>query len=86
MLLILRPSFIVTCGDCLILLLTHETADPIKKWKEFIGNTDPEVAKRDQPESLRALYGIDRIKNEFHGSDDHISANRERDIFKFPIP
>ncbi len=37
----------MTCGDCLILLLTHETADPIKKWKEFIGNSDPEVAKRD---------------------------------------
>jgi hypothetical protein len=29
---------------------------------------------------------MDRIKNEFHGSDDPFSANRERDIFKFPIP
>ena len=32
----------MTCGDCLILLLTHETEDPIKKWKALIGPSDPE--------------------------------------------
>ena len=52
----------------------------------MIGPWDPEEAKKTHPESLRALYGIDGIKNEFHGSDDPFSANRERDIFKFPIP
>lgn len=52
----------------------------------MIGPSNPEVAKRDKPDSLRAVYGISYIKNEFHGSDDPISANRERDIFKFPIP
>ena len=76
----------MTSGDCLILILTHETEDPIKKWKEFIGPQNPEDAKKDAPESLRALYGVDYIRNEFHGSDDPVSANRERDIFKFPIP
>jgi len=35
---------------------------------------------------LRAKYGVDRIKNEFHGSDSPYEANKERDIFKFPIP
>ena len=49
----------MTSGDCLVLLLTHETEDPIKKWKEMIGDKDPEKAKSDNPESLRAIYGVD---------------------------
>jgi hypothetical protein len=35
---------------------------------------------------LRAIHGSDNIKNAFHGSDDERSANKERDIFLFPIP
>ena len=52
----------------------------------MIGNKDPVEAKKQDPQSLRALYGVSLIKNEFHGSDDPSSANKERDIFKFPIP
>lgn len=35
---------------------------------------------------MRAVYGINLIKNELYGSDNYIEANKERDIFKFPIP
>ena len=60
--------------------------DPIKRWKALIGPSDPETAKTDAPESLRALYGVDLIRNGFHGSDDPRAANKERDVFKFSIP
>lgn len=32
-------------GECVILLLCHETEDPINKWKKLIGPSDPLEAK-----------------------------------------
>ena len=32
-------------GDSVVLLLCHETENPIEKWKKLIGKCDPEVAK-----------------------------------------
>jgi nucleoside diphosphate kinase len=59
---------------------------PIIRWKKLIGDKDPAEAKIKDPKSLRALYGIDLIKNAFYGSDDPKTANKERDVFLFPIP
>jgi hypothetical protein len=59
---------------------------PVTRWKKFLGDKNPATAKEDEPESLRALYGTDIIRNGFHGSDDDRASNRERDIFLFPIP
>ena len=59
---------------------------PVVRWKKLIGNKNPEEAKSEEAESLRALFGQDEIRNAFHGSDDPLSANKERDIFLFPIP
>ena len=75
-----------TTGESLVVLLSHSTQDPIPLLKTIIGNKDPEVAKKNEPTSLRAKYGIDIIKNEFFCSDDQIGANKDRDIFRFPIP
>jgi len=52
----------------------------------MIGSSDPNEAKKSFPDSLRAKFGTSLIKNEFHGSDSPFDANKERDIFKFPIP
>lgn len=55
----------------------------------MIGNKDPESAKGEKYENqevLRATYGADIIRNAFHGSDNPKAANKERDIFLFPIP
>ncbi len=59
---------------------------PIIRWKKMIGDKDPAEAKIKDPNSLRAKYGIDIIRNAFHGSDDPKSANKERDVFLFPVP
>lgn len=73
-------------GDSLVLLLSHASADPIPLMKSLVGNKDPETAKKTEPNSLRAKYGKDLIKNEFFCSDDQLGANKDRDIFRFPIP
>lgn len=59
---------------------------PIIRFKKLIGDKDPSEAKAKDPKSLRAIYGIDQIKNAFWGSDDPKAANKERDVFLFPIP
>jgi len=73
-------------GECVVLLLCHEKENPIEKWKKMIGPADPAEAKKSSPTSLRAVYGQSLIKNELHGSDSPVEANKERDVFKFPIP
>ena len=52
----------------------------------MIGSSDPIEAKKSEPNSLRSKFGKDWIRNEFHGSDSPFDANKERDVFKFPIP
>ena len=61
-------------------------ASPVERWKKLLGNKSPEEAKFENAKSLRALFGQNDIKNGFYGSDDPIAANKERDIFLFPIP
>ena len=75
-------------GESLVILLSHATGDPISLLKAMVGNKDPEVAKKAEggANTLRAKYGKDMIKNEFYASDDQLSANKERDVFRFPIP
>ena len=61
-------------------------APPYIRWKELIGNKEPPVAKSTNPNSLRGLYGVDIIKNEFWGSDSASDSYRELSIFMFPLP
>lgn len=75
-----------TSGEVMVFLLSHEKEDPVAKWKELLGDKSPENAVKETPDCLRAKYGQDIIKNGFYGSDTKICANKDRDIFKFPIP
>jgi len=59
---------------------------PYARWKDIIGNKDPSIAKTSNPQSLRGIYGIDIIKNEFWGSDSASDAYRELSNFMFPLP
>lgn len=51
--------------------------DAIVKWRQIIGPTNVEVARREKPNSLRALYAKSTTQNFAHGSDSPKSANRE---------
>eukprot|EP00829_Urostomides_striatus_P017432 TRINITY_DN601_c0_g1_i1.p1 TRINITY_DN601_c0_g1~~TRINITY_DN601_c0_g1_i1.p1 ORF type:complete len:334 (-),score=115.50 TRINITY_DN601_c0_g1_i1:54-995(-) len=54
--------------------------DAVNKWRSLIGPTNSETARKEAPNSIRALYGTDGSKNAVHGSDSSVSAIREIDI------
>lgn len=66
--------------------INTQYAPPYVRWKELIGNKDPSTAKTLNANCLRALYGVDIIKNEFWGSDNASDSYRELSIFMFPLP
>ncbi|GAB1294567.1 Thioredoxin domain-containing protein 6 [Apodemus speciosus] len=71
----------------LILTKTEGTEDVVSAWRTFLGPCDPNVARREHPESLRAQYGTEMPFNAVHGSRDTEDANRELHLlfpsFKF---
>ncbi|XP_051878791.1 thioredoxin domain-containing protein 6 [Pristis pectinata] len=75
----------MSSGPCRVLIISKPegTDDVIPLWKEFIGPTDVEIAKQEKPESLRALYGTEKLFNAVHGCDDKEQAARELAFF-FP--
>ncbi|XP_071942611.1 thioredoxin domain-containing protein 3 homolog isoform X8 [Antedon mediterranea] len=56
----------MTSGPSMVMVLSRE--DAIDNWRTLMGPTDPEVAKDQAPESLRALLGKDILHNAIHGS------------------
>jgi len=69
----------MTSGPIVAMLL--EKADGIKEWRRVMGPTNFEVAKKEAPNSVRALYGESMTKNASHGSDSPESAKREVGFF-----
>ncbi|EMP41633.1 Nucleoside diphosphate kinase like protein 5 [Chelonia mydas] len=55
----------------------------IAYWKELIGPSNSIRAKETHPDSLRAIYGTDDLRNAVHGSIRFSSAEREIQ-FMFP--
>ncbi|KAL1781668.1 thioredoxin domain-containing protein 6 [Sigmodon hispidus] len=61
----------------LILTKTEGTEDVVTAWRTFLGPCDPDEARRENPESLRAQYGTEMPFNAVHGSRDRDDADRE---------
>merc|ERR1712207_44827 len=66
-------------GELVALKLERENA--IKTWRTVMGPTNFETAKKEAPDSVRALYATNMTKNASHGSDSPQSAKRELDFF-----
>lgn len=47
-------------------------------WRGLLGFSDPAVARREAPQSVRAQFGTDCIKNVGHGSDSPAAVARVR--------
>ncbi|XP_075034690.1 thioredoxin domain-containing protein 6 [Mixophyes fleayi] len=74
----------MSSGPCHVLIISNTAdEDVIPAWREFIGPTDVEIAKKEKPESLRAQYGTEVLYNAVHGSSDREQASRELAFF-FP--
>lgn len=68
-------------GSIIALELVGENA--VERWREVMGPLDPEEARQSAPESLRALYGVKKDSNAFHGAASAEEAAREKEFF-FP--
>lgn len=62
-------------GDCLAMWVAGE--DAVAAVRALLGPTDPVIARRDAPDTLRALYGAQLPKNHAHASDSPEAATRE---------
>ena len=71
----------MSSGPIIALILAKNNA--IEDWRNFMGPTNSMNARIAAPESLRAKYGIDEMRNGFHGSDGSLTAEREIRFF-FP--
>lgn len=71
----------MSSGPLVALALTKPAA--VKAWRALAGPTDPVVARRERPRSLRALYGSDALRNGLHASASPEAAARELRFF-FP--
>ncbi|KAG9390456.1 Nucleoside diphosphate kinase [Carpediemonas membranifera] len=81
-----KPFFInlvsmMTEGPVMPLLITGPNA--IQAYRRLMGPTSPEGARMTHPDSIRAIYGVDKTRNAVHGSDSAESAAREVRFF-FP--
>jgi nucleoside-diphosphate kinase len=61
-----------------ILAMELVSSDGIAKWQALIGPTSPATARSEAPQSLRAQFGSDDMKNAFHGSDAPDTAEKAR--------
>ncbi|CAL1593270.1 unnamed protein product [Knipowitschia caucasica] len=81
-----KPSFnslvqFLSSGAVVALELMGDEA--VSVWRRLLGPTDSALARRDDPQCVRAQYGTDAVKNVGHGSDSYMVAARELEFF-FP--
>jgi len=56
-------------GACIAMEITRGEDDVPTTFREFVGPSDPEIARYLRKHTLRARYGIDKIKNAVHCTD-----------------
>lgn len=44
-------------------------ANVVKTFREMVGPSDPEIAKYLRPDTIRAKFGFDRVRNAVHCTD-----------------
>ncbi|KAI6078958.1 Nucleoside diphosphate kinase 7 [Aix galericulata] len=71
----------ITSGPVVAMEILGDEA--VCKWKALLGPANSAVAKTDEPDSIRANFGHDGIRNAAHGPDSVASAAQELELF-FP--
>ncbi|KAK6181619.1 hypothetical protein SNE40_009441 [Patella caerulea] len=61
-------------GPTMFMVLSRE--DAVSGWREAIGPTDPEKAKVEVPDCIRAVFGSSVLENAVHGSSDPEHAKK----------
>ncbi|XP_057644033.1 thioredoxin domain-containing protein 3 [Chionomys nivalis] len=63
---------VLSSGTSIIMVLTKWNA--VAEWRRMMGPVDPEEAKLLSPDSLRANYGLDILRNAVHGASNASEA------------
>uniref|UniRef100_A0A803TN05 Nucleoside diphosphate kinase-like domain-containing protein n=1 Tax=Anolis carolinensis TaxID=28377 RepID=A0A803TN05_ANOCA len=71
----------MSSGPLIAMVLARHQA--ISYWKDLLGPSSSFVARERYPDSLRAIYGTDDLRNGLHGSASFAAAEREI-RFMFP--
>ena len=66
----------ISSGPVLAMELRAPSA--VAAWRQTLGPTDPEKARLESPDTLRARFGTDTTYNAAHGSDSVQAAVRVR--------
>lgn len=61
----------ISQGHCIALCIgrPNDRSNSVQAFREFVGPMDPDLAKRLRPGTLRARYGVDKIRNAVHCTD-----------------
>ena len=54
-------------GPCIVMEVRQENA--VKAFRDFAGPADPEIAKNLRPNTLRAMFGVDKVRNAVQCTD-----------------
>ena len=57
----------VTTGPVIALEIRQENV--VNSLRELVGSHDPEIARQLRPNTIRAMFGLDRVKNAVHCTD-----------------
>jgi nucleoside-diphosphate kinase len=52
--------------------------DCIKKWRQLLGPTNCQIARVEAPQSIRAQFGTEGVRNACHGSDSRRQSLTQR--------
>lgn len=69
----------MTTGPCIALEVRQENV--VKAFRELAGPADPEIAKNLRPTTLRARFGIDKVRNAVHCTDLPEDGTLESEYF-----
>jgi nucleoside-diphosphate kinase len=78
------PEFVamtehMTTGPCIVMEVRQENV--VKAFRDLAGPLDPEIAKNLRPHTLRARFGVDKVKNAIHCTDLPEDGTLESEYF-----
>ncbi|XP_026280816.1 nucleoside diphosphate kinase 7 [Frankliniella occidentalis] len=68
-------------GSCVAMEICGKGDNTPTQFREFVGPSDPEIAKKLRPNSLRARFGVNKIQNAVHCTDLPDDAELELEYF-----
>lgn len=69
----------MSSGPMVVMLLSRVGAVPA--WRHLMAGPDLDKTRKERPNSIRALFAIDGIKNAVHGSENSQAVSRSRQFF-----